>query len=144
MKTDTALIKVYSNIQITGKLTPSIIDPIHLRQELLSINKQLPTRLSLPEDPHTSVWQYYRFLTVTPATHGNNFVLVIKIPLIDLELDMNLYKIYNLPIYNHHIGKSLKYQLEGTNSAVTKDNKYATTLSNTEFIRCTLANGQFL
>ena len=38
MKTDMALIKAYLNIHITGKLTPSITDPIHLRQELLRIN----------------------------------------------------------------------------------------------------------
>ena len=35
MKTNTAQIKAYLNIHITGKLTPSITDPIHLRQELL-------------------------------------------------------------------------------------------------------------
>ena len=51
MKTDTAQIKAYLNIHIIGKLTPSITDSVHLRQELLWINKQLPTRLSLPEDP---------------------------------------------------------------------------------------------
>ena len=56
---------------------------------------------------------------------------------------MNVYKIYNLPMYNHHIGKSLKYQLEGINLAITKDNKYATILSDMEFIRCTLADGHF-
>ena len=39
MKTDKAQIKAYLNIHITGKLTPSITDPIHLRQELLRINK---------------------------------------------------------------------------------------------------------
>ena len=144
MKIETTLIKVYLNIHITGKLTPSITDPVHLRQELLRINKQLPTRLSLPEEPHTNVWHYYRFLTVTPATHGNKLVLIMKIPLIDLDSGMNLYKIYNLPIYNHHIGKSLKYQLEGTNFAITKDNIYVATLSNSEFVRCTLADGHFL
>ena len=143
MKMDTALIKTYLNIHITGKLTPSITDPIHLREELLRINKQLPTRLCLPEDPHTNVWHYYGFLIVTPVTHGNKLVLIIRIPLIDLGSGMNLYKIYNLPIYNYHIGKSLKYQLEGTNLAIAKDNKYATTLSDTEFIRCTLADRHF-
>ena len=56
---------------------------------------------------------------------------------------MILYRIYNLPIYHHNIGKSLEYQLEGTNLAVTKDNKYANILSDTEFIRCTLAEGHF-
>ena len=77
------------------------------------------------------------------VTHGNKLVLMIRIPLIDLDLGMNLYKIYNLPIYNHHIGKSLTYQLEGTNLAITNDNKYATILSDMEFIRCTLADGHF-
>ena len=56
---------------------------------------------------------------------------------------MNLYKIYNLPIYNHDVGKSLQYVLEGTNLAITMDDKYATILSDTEFIQCTLADGHF-
>ena len=145
MKTNTAPIKAYLNIHITQKLTPSITNPIYLRQELLKINKQLPARHSLPENPHRNIWHYYRFLTfltVSPVTHGNKLVLMIRIPLTDLDSGMNLYKIYNLPIYNHHIGKSLKYLLEGTNLAIAKDNKYATTLfeyvtilSDMEFIR---------
>ena len=56
MKTNTSQIKTYLNIHITGKLTQSITDPVHPRQELLQINKQLPTRLSLPEDPHRNIW----------------------------------------------------------------------------------------
>ena len=143
MKTNTGQIKAYLNIHITGKLTPSITHPTDLRQECLRINKQLPTRFSLPEDPHRNIWHYYRFLTVSPVTHGNKLVLMIRIPLIGLDSGMNLYKIYNLPIYNHHIGKCLKYQLEGTNLAITKDNKYATILSDTECIRCTLADRHF-
>ena len=143
MKTDTALIRAYLNIHITSQLTPISTDPEHLRQELLMINKQLPTRLFLSKDPHTNVWCYNRLLTVTPATHGNKLVLIIRIALIDLDSGMKIYKIYNLIIFNHHIGKSLKYQLEGTILAITKDNKYATTLSNTEFIRYTLADRHF-
>ena len=135
MQTDTAQIKEYLKIHIMGKLTPSITDPVHLRQELLQINKQLPARLSLPEEPHGNVWHYYRFLTVNPIIHGGKLVLVIRIPLTDLDPIMNLHKIYNLPIYNHHIGKSLQYLLEGTNRAITKDNKYAAILSDTEFIK---------
>ena len=141
MKTNTAQIKAYLNIHITGKLMPCITDPIYLRQELLRINKWLPARLFLPEDPHRNIWHYYRFLTVSLVTHGNK--LMIRIPLIDLDSGMNLSKIYNLPIYNHIIGKSLKYQLEGTNLAITKYNKYATILSDTEFIGCILADRHF-
>ena len=95
MQTHTAQIKDYLIIQIIGKLTPSITDPVHLRWELLQINKQLLTRLSLPEDPHGSVWHYYRFLTVNPVIHGGKLVLMIRIPLIGLHSVMDLYKIYN-------------------------------------------------
>ena len=68
---------------------------------------------------------------------------MINIPLIDLDSGMNLYKIYNLPVNLHDIGKSLKYQLEGTNLAFTKDNYYTTLLTDTELITCTLAEGHF-
>ena len=66
---------------------------------------------------------------------------MIKIPLIDLDSSMTLYKIYNLPISHHEISKSLIYNNEGNNLAVTKDNKCATILSDPEFIKCTLAQG---
>ena len=64
---------------------------------------------------------------------------MIKIPLIDLDSSMMLYKIYNLPIFHHEKSKSLIYNIEENNLAVTKDNKYATISSDTEFIKCTLA-----
>ena len=143
MQVDTVQIREYLKIHITGKLTPSITNPVHLRQELLWINKQFPTRLSLSAHPHGNVWHYYRFLTMNPVIHGGKLILMIRIPLIDLDSVMNLYKIYNLPIYNHKIGKFLQYVLEGTNLAISKDSKYATVLSDTEFIQCSLADGHF-
>ena len=91
LKTDTALIKAYLNIHITEKLTPSLTDPAHLRQELLQINIQLPARRSLPEDLHGNIWHYYRFLPVNPIIHGGNVVLMIRIPLIDLDSGISLY-----------------------------------------------------
>ena len=143
MQTDTAEIKDYLKIHITGKLTPSITDLVHLRWQLVWINKQLPGKFSLPEDPHGNVWHYYRFLTMNPVIHGGKFVLMKKIPLTDLDSVMDLYKIYNLPIYNHHIGNSLQYLLEGTNLAITKDNKYTAILSDTEFVKCILVDRHF-
>ena len=121
MQTDTTQIKEYLKIDIMGKLNPSITDPVHLRQEVLQINIWLPTRLSLPEDPHGNILHYYTFLTMNPVIHGGKLILMIRIPLIDLDSVMNPYKIYNLPIYNYNIGKSLQYVLEGTNLAITKD-----------------------
>ena len=68
---------------------------------------------------------------------------MIRIPLIDLDSSMTLLKIYNLPIFNHDIGISLKYRPEGNNCAVTKDQKYFAILTEFNFIRSTLAAGHF-
>ena len=56
---------------------------------------------------------------------------------------MTLYKVYNLPIFNHHIGKSLKYNLEGNYLTITTDRSYATIPSESEVIENTLASGHF-
>ena len=68
---------------------------------------------------------------------------MIQIPLIDLDSSITLYKIYNLPIFHHEISKSLIYNIEGNNLAITKHNNYSTILSDTKFIKCTLAQGHF-
>ena len=68
---------------------------------------------------------------------------MVRIPLLDTDCSNTLYKAYNLPSYNPTIGKSLKYNLEGPNLAVTKDNNDVTILSEAEFIQCTLAEGHF-
>ena len=143
MQHDMTLIREYLNIHTTGRLNPDIIDPIHLRQELIKINKQLPTQLSLPENPRTNIWHNYKFLTVTPISHDNKIIQMINIPLNDLDFSMTLYKIYSLSIFHHEISKSLIYNIEGNNLTATKDNEYATILSDTEFIKCTLAQGHF-
>ena len=75
--------------------------------------------------------------------HANKLVLMINIPLVDLDSSMTLYKIHNLPIFEPRIKKSLEYQIEGYNLAVTKDNKYASLLNYSKFITCTLAAGHF-
>ena len=55
MKTDLDLIRSYLETDITGKLTSKIIDPVHLRQELVKIQKQLPPLIHLPEDPTENI-----------------------------------------------------------------------------------------
>ena len=67
---------------------------------------------------------------------------MIKIPPIDLDSSMLLFKIYN-PLIYQDIAKSLIYQTEGNNLAITKDNKYATVLSESDFIKCILTQGHF-
>ena len=140
---DINLIRSYLSTFTTGKITPQIIDPKHLRQELVKIYKQLPPKITLPDNPTTNIWHYYKFLAVTPVIDGNQLMLMIRIPLLDTDSTMTLYRVYNLPIYNPTIGKALSYRLEGSNLAVSKDDSYVTILTEAEFIECTLAQGHF-
>ena len=113
------------SIHATNKLNPNIIDPTHLKQELIKIQARLIPTLALPEDPYINIWHYCKFPTMAPMNHANELVLMINIPLVDLDSNMTLYKIHNLAITEPRIKKSLKYQIEGYNLAVTEDNKYA-------------------
>ena len=131
------------DVNSTGKLMPVFVYLHHLRKELIKINKQLPTSLSLLEDPTTNIWQYYQFLTGNPIIQDDKQIIMIRIPLIDLDSSKTLSHIYNLHIFYHDIGKSLKYRLEGNNLAVTKYQKYFAILTESDFIRCTLAAGHF-
>ena len=143
MTTDIDLIRQYLASLTSGKLTPQMIDPTHLRQELLKINKQLPPKITLPEDPTINIWHYCRYLTVTPMIDENQLILMIKIPLLDTDSTMTLYNTYNLPVFHPDIGKSLAYELEVSNLAITQDRNYVTILTESEFIKCTLAQGHF-
>ena len=73
----------------------------------------------------------------------NQLILMIKIPLVDIDSTMTLYKTYNLPIFHPDIGKPLAYEPEGSNLAFTQDRNYVTILTESEFIQCTLAQGDF-
>jgi hypothetical protein len=140
---DLILLRKYLNIHSSNKLTTDIIDPTHLAAELVKIQSLLPDTLSLPENPVDNIWHFYKFLTIAPVTHLNSMILMIQIPLIDLDSRMTLYRVYNLPIFNPIIEKSLNYKLEGNTLAITKDNKHAALLSASEFMQCTMADGHF-
>ena len=95
---DIESIRSYLSTFTTGKITPQIIDPKHFRQEVIKINKQLPPKITLPGIPRTNILHYYKFLTVTPLINDSQLILMIRIPLLDTDSTMTLYKVYNLPI----------------------------------------------
>ena len=57
-------------------------------------------RLRLSEDPKTNIWAYYGNVKLTPIVLQDYLMLILTVPLIDQSLQMNLYKVYNLPMLN--------------------------------------------
>ena len=125
---------VYLNVLSTGKLSPDIVDPIHLGKELTDMQKQLTPTLMLPDDPTTNIWHFHKYLTVTAIVYQDRLMVLIKIPLIDTDSEMTLYKVYNLPVYHAKLEKSLQSNLEGNYLALTRDRNYATIPSEAESV----------
>ena len=69
----------YLDTLISGKLSPTLADPIHLCNELLRIQKELPPTIELPENPANNIWHYYKYLTIfcTPCWQNNLVVQAI-------------------------------------------------------------------
>ena len=63
----------YLDTLSSGKLSPTLVDPIHLCDELLRIQRELPPTTELPENPADNIWHYYKYLTVSVShTDKNN------------------------------------------------------------------------
>ena len=92
LENDITLIRQYLDVHSTGTLTPVLVDPHHLRKELIKINKQVSISLSPPEDPTTNIWHYCKFLTVTPIIQDDKLIMMIRILLTDPDSSMTLFQ----------------------------------------------------
>ena len=140
---DIQVIEQYMTMFSSGELNPKLITPKLLIKELIKIQGKLPSSLKLPEDPKQNIWHFYKFLSVSHITHDNKIIILIKLPLIDHDSTLDLYKVYNLPVFNPSLNKALSYELETNTLAVSMDRNYVTIPTESEFIECTLASGHF-
>ena len=81
-------------------------------------------RLQLPEDPNINIWNYYSIMKITSIVM-DDFLLIILTHTFDQSLEMDLYKIYNLPTLHPKLKVEFTCQLEGEYLAITKNKLYA-------------------
>ena len=82
-------------------------------------------RLRLPEDPNTNIWNYYTIMKITPVVMNNFLLIILTIPLTNQSLEMDPYKVYNLPALHPKLKIEFTYQIEGEYLAVSKSRLYA-------------------
>ena len=82
------------------ELNPLLIPPDILKETLPKMMEdiKLIARLRLCEDPENNIWSYYSTVKLTPIVLEDYLVLILTVPFIDQSLQMNLYKIHNLPM----------------------------------------------
>ena len=116
----------YLRVLASKQVNPLLIPPYALRGVLAHIKDDMKRnpRLQIPEDPNVNIWNYYSIMKITPIVM--DFLLIIlTIPLTDQSLEMNLYKVYNLPALHPKLKVEFTYELEGEYLAITKNKLYA-------------------
>ena len=117
----------YLRVLSSKQVNPLLIPPDALRGVLAHIKENMKRnpRLQLPEDPNVNFWNYYPIMKITPIVMDDFLLIILTIPLTDQSLEMNLYKVYNLPALDPKLKVEFTYELEGEYLAITKNKLYA-------------------
>ena len=119
----------YLRIMTSHRATSAVISPVALRRLLLKIEDRMRSnpRLRLPYDPQTQgIWQYYEVMKVTPIILDKMLVILLTIPVLDKSLELNIYRVHNLPAIPPGQELAATYQLEGDYFAIGKHGVYVT------------------
>ena len=117
----------YLRVLSSKQVNPLLIPPDALRGVLAHIKDDMKRnpRLQLPEDPNVNIWNYYPIMKITPIVMDDFLLIILTIPLTDQSLEMNLYKVYNLPALHPELKVEFTYELEGEYLAITQNKLYA-------------------
>ena len=94
----------YFRVLSSRQVNPLIIPPDSLRKVLAQVKEDMK---------------------ITPIVMDDFLLIILTIPLTDQSLEMDLYKIYNLPTLHPKLKVEFTYQLEGEYLAITKNKLYA-------------------
>ena len=143
LKEDINALYEYMRVLSTQQLNPLIIPPDMLRYILEQVKDGIRSnaRLMFSEDPTQNIWTYYNIIKVTPIVMDDYLMVILTIPLIDSSLDVNLYKVYNLPMLHPKLQIQVEYQLEGAYFATHMHGMYATIPKESDIKLCMMSQG---
>ena len=127
----------------TYTVNSAMLPPDALRRVLERIKEDMKRnpRLQLPEEPDRNIWTYYSIMRITPIVMENFLLVVLTVPIIDTSLQMNVYRVHNLPTLHPGLKIQFTYQLEGKFLAVSKDGIYAALPKDSDIQICQATNG---
>ena len=99
----------------------------------------IPPDSRLPEDPNINIWNYYTIMKIIPVVMDDFLLIILTIPLTDQSLEMDLYKVYNIPALHPKLKIEFTYQLEREYLAIPKSRLYAAIPTAREFRICVRA-----
>ena len=116
----------YLRAMATHQCSPVLISPPALRTLLRKVKDRITPnpRLKLPYHIDKDIWKFYDVLKVTPVVLDRLLVILLTIPLTDQLLEMNLYRVHNLPLTAPDLHMTATYDLEGEYLAIGKKGMY--------------------
>ena len=135
---------LYENMRALAsqELNPMIIPPDILKKILHKIMEDIKSnaRLRLCEDPETNIWSYYGTIKLTPIVLQDYLMLILTAHLVDQSLQMNLYKVHNLPVLHPTLNVHAQYEIEGMYLATLMEGMFISLSSALDVKLCLIAN----
>ena len=119
-----------------------IIPPDIFKKILNKIMEDIKSnaRLRLSEDPKTIIWAYYGNIKLTPFVLQDYLMLILTVLLIDQSLQMDLYKVYNLPMLHPTLHVHAQYEIEATYLATLMEGMFISLPSTLDVKLCLMTN----
>ena len=116
----------YLSVIASHEVNPVMIPPPPLRDLLEEVQEEMKQnpRLKLPYDPQDEIYKFYEVMKVTPVIVEDVLTMLLTIPLIDKSIEMNIYRVHNLPALQVKLGVAAEYVLEGDYLAVDQHGLY--------------------
>ena len=125
------------------ELNTMIIPPDILKRILHKIIEDIKSnaRLKLCEDPKTNILSYYGTVKLISIVSQDYLMLILTVPLVDQSLQMNLYKVHNLPILHPTLNVHAQYKLEGTYLVTLMEGMFISLPTALDVKLCLVTNG---
>ena len=126
LKNNVERIYRYLNVIGSKEINPVMIPPPPLREMLAEVKEEMKQnpRLELSYDPQKEIYKFYEVIKITPLVIEDVLSLVLTIPLIDRSLQMNVYRVHNLPALQVKLGVAAEYIIEGDYLAMDQHGLY--------------------
>ena len=133
----------YMRALASQELNPIIIPPDILKRILHKIEEDIKSnaRLKLGKDPRTNIWSYYGAVKLTPIFLQDYLMLILTVPLVDQSLQINLYKVHNLPLLHPTLSVHAQYELEGTYLVTMMEHMFISLPTALDVKLCLVTNG---
>ena len=143
LRGDTESLYEYMRALASQELNPMIIPPDILKRILHKIEEDIKSnaRLKLCEDPETNILSYFGTVKLTPIVLQDYLMLTLTVPLVDQSLQMNLYKVHNLPMLHPTLNVHALYELEGTYLVTMVEGMFISLPTALDIKLCLVTNG---